>query len=73
MNPDAFIHTDVYGTYVLLEAARNLGNLRYSIDSESVADNRQSELMRRHGRYMSTYKDTSECGYNNWDTDQYHP
>ena len=29
MNPDAFIQTDVYGTYVLLEAARNLGNLRY--------------------------------------------
>ncbi len=29
MNPDAFIQTDVYGTYVLLEAARNFGNLRY--------------------------------------------
>lgn len=29
MNPDAFIQTDVYGTYVLLEAAHNLGNLRY--------------------------------------------
>ncbi|MEM7131352.1 MAG: dTDP-glucose 4,6-dehydratase [Chloroflexota bacterium] len=29
MNPDAFIQTDVYGTYVLLEAARTLGNLRY--------------------------------------------
>jgi dTDP-glucose 4,6-dehydratase len=29
MNPDAFIKTDVYGTYVLLEAARKLGNLRY--------------------------------------------
>ena len=29
MNPDAFIQTDVYGTYVLLEAARKFGNLRY--------------------------------------------
>lgn len=29
MNPDAFIKTDVYGTYVLLEAARKSGNLRY--------------------------------------------
>ena len=29
MNPDAFIQTDVYGTYVLLEAARTFGNLRY--------------------------------------------
>ncbi len=29
MNPDAFIQTDVYGTYVLLEAARKLGSLRY--------------------------------------------
>lgn len=29
MDPDAFIRTDVYGTYVLLEAARKFGNLRY--------------------------------------------
>lgn len=29
MDPDAFIRTDVYGTYVLLEAARELGNLRF--------------------------------------------
>jgi dTDP-glucose 4,6-dehydratase len=29
MNPDAFIQTDVYGVYVLLEAARKAGNLRY--------------------------------------------
>jgi dTDP-glucose 4,6-dehydratase len=29
LNPDAFINTDVYGTYVLLEAARKAGNLRY--------------------------------------------
>ncbi|MCB0136262.1 MAG: GDP-mannose 4,6-dehydratase, partial [Caldilineaceae bacterium] len=29
MSPDAFIQTDVYGTYVLLEAARKAGNLRY--------------------------------------------
>ena len=28
-DPDAFIQTDVYGTYVLLEAARKLGKLRY--------------------------------------------
>ncbi|MCJ7736432.1 MAG: GDP-mannose 4,6-dehydratase, partial [Anaerolineae bacterium] len=25
MDPDAFINTDVYGTYILLEAARDLG------------------------------------------------
>ena len=29
LDPDAFIRTDVYGTYVLLEAARMAGNLRY--------------------------------------------
>ncbi len=29
MEPDAFIQTDVYGTYVLLEAARNHGVERY--------------------------------------------
>lgn len=29
MNPDAFIQTSVYGTYVLLEAARKLGLERY--------------------------------------------
>ena len=29
LDPDAFIRTDVYGTYVLLEAARRHGNLRY--------------------------------------------
>jgi len=29
MNPDAFIQTDVYGTYVLLEAAREFGLERY--------------------------------------------
>ncbi len=29
MNPDAFIKTDVYGTYVLLETARKFDNLRY--------------------------------------------
>ena len=29
MDPDAFIQTDVYGTYVLLEAARQLGLERY--------------------------------------------
>ena len=29
MSPDAFIQTDVYGTYVLLEAAHKAGNLRY--------------------------------------------
>lgn len=29
LEPDAFIQTDVYGTYVLLEAARKFGNLRY--------------------------------------------
>ncbi len=29
LDPDAFVKTDVYGTYVLLEAARNFGNLRF--------------------------------------------
>jgi dTDP-glucose 4,6-dehydratase len=29
LEPDAFIQTDIYGTYVLLEAARQAGNLRY--------------------------------------------
>lgn len=29
LDPEAFIRTDVNGTYVLLEAARKLGNLRY--------------------------------------------
>lgn len=29
MEPDAFVRTDVYGTYVLLEAARELGLERY--------------------------------------------
>lgn len=29
LDPDAFIQTDIYGTYVLLEAARKAGNLRY--------------------------------------------
>lgn len=29
LSPDAFIQTDVYGTYVLLEAARQAGKLRY--------------------------------------------
>ena len=29
LEPDAFVQTDVYGTYVLLEAARRCGNLRF--------------------------------------------
>ncbi len=29
LDPDAFVQTDVYGTYVLLEAARRCGNLRF--------------------------------------------
>ena len=29
LDPDAFVHTDVLGTYVLLEAARKFGNLRF--------------------------------------------
>ena len=29
MDPDAFMQTNVYGTYILLEAARRHGNLRY--------------------------------------------
>ncbi|MCB0115272.1 MAG: dTDP-glucose 4,6-dehydratase, partial [Caldilineaceae bacterium] len=29
LEPDAFVKTDVFGTYTLLEAARKAGNLRY--------------------------------------------
>ena len=29
LDPDAFVRTDVFGTYVLLEAARKRGNLRF--------------------------------------------
>ena len=29
LDPDAFVQTDVYGTYVILEAARRCGNLRF--------------------------------------------
>ena len=29
LDPDAFVQTDVYGTYVLLETARKFGNLRF--------------------------------------------
>ena len=29
LDPDAFVRTDVFGTYVLLEAARKHGNLRF--------------------------------------------
>ena len=29
LDPDAFVQTDVYGTYVLLEVARKFGNLRF--------------------------------------------
>ena len=29
LDPDVFVQTDVYGTYVLLEAARKYGNLRF--------------------------------------------
>ena len=29
MDPDAFVRTDVFGTYTLLETARKFGNLRY--------------------------------------------
>lgn len=29
MNPDSFLRTNIYGTYTLLEAARNFGVLRY--------------------------------------------
>ena len=49
LDPDAFIRTDVYGTYVLLEAARTLGNLRYhQISTDEVyghieGDHRSSE------------------------------
>lgn len=40
--PDAFIHTDVYGTYVLLEAARRHGLARYlQISTDEVYGNVQ--------------------------------
>jgi dTDP-glucose 4,6-dehydratase len=32
LDPDAFIMTDVYGTYVLLEAAREFGLERFAVD-----------------------------------------
>jgi len=38
MDPDAFIRTDVYGTYVLLEAARQLGLERYHQISSVTGD-----------------------------------
>jgi dTDP-glucose 4,6-dehydratase len=51
LNPDAFIQTDVYGTYVLLEAARKAGNLRYhQISTDEVYGH-------IHGDHRSTESD----------------
>ncbi len=51
MDPDAFIQTDVYGTYVLLEAARRHGNLRYhQISTDEVYGH-------IHGEHRSQEKD----------------
>lgn len=37
LDPNAFIQTDVYGTYILLEAARKLGNLRlHQISTDEI-------------------------------------
>ena len=51
LDPDAFIKTDVYGTYVLLEAARKAGNLRYhQISTDEVYGH-------IHGDYRSRESD----------------
>jgi dTDP-glucose 4,6-dehydratase len=51
LNPDAFIQTDVYGTYVLLEAARKQDNLRYhQISTDEVYGH-------IHGEHRSTETD----------------
>jgi dTDP-glucose 4,6-dehydratase len=42
MDPNAFMQTNVYGTYVLLEAARNHGDLRYhQVSTDEVYGNVQ--------------------------------
>ncbi len=52
LDPDAFIRTDVYGTYVLLEAARRFGNLRYhQISTDEVYGH-------IHGDHRSLESDT---------------
>jgi dTDP-glucose 4,6-dehydratase len=51
LNPDAFIQTDVYGTYVRLEAARKQDNLRYhQISTDEVYGH-------IHGDHRSTETD----------------
>jgi dTDP-glucose 4,6-dehydratase len=56
LEPDAFIKTDVFGTYTLLEAARKLGNLRYhQISTDEVyghieGDHRSEEGDKLHPR-----------------------
>jgi dTDP-glucose 4,6-dehydratase len=56
LEPDAFVKTDVFGTYTLLEAARKLGNLRYhQISTDEVyghieGDHRSEEGDKLHPR-----------------------
>ncbi|MBX2999823.1 MAG: dTDP-glucose 4,6-dehydratase [Caldilineaceae bacterium] len=56
LEPDAFVKTDVFGTYTLLEAARKLGNLRYhQISTDEVyghieGDQRSEEGDKLHPR-----------------------
>ncbi len=50
LDPDAFIQTDVYGTYVLLEAARKAGNLRYhQISTDEVYGHIEGDHRSREG------------------------
>lgn len=54
MDPDAFIQTDVYGTYVLLEAARKAGNLRYhQISTDEVYGHIHGEHRSEEGDGMA--------------------
>lgn len=54
MDPDAFIQTDVYGTYVLLEAARRHGNLRYhQISTDEVYGHIHGEHRSQEGDCMA--------------------
>ncbi len=54
MDPDAFIQTDVYGVYVLLEAARRHGNLRYhQISTDEVYGHIHGEHRSQEGDCMA--------------------
>ncbi|OUC07322.1 dTDP-glucose 4,6-dehydratase, partial [Litorilinea aerophila] len=54
LNPDAFIQTDVYGTFVLLEVARRCGNLRYhQISTDEVYGHIEGEHRSRETDCMA--------------------